>query len=271
MPNRPNRPDRPESHRLDLIRSVLRDTSIAVAEESYTFPLGWGVRSREFPLIWTLNQLCITEPGDLEGIVALAESHQGDLKFRHFHVEDDATAEQIEQPLKEAGWRVDREVLMALDSPPDRVADMSAVVELSEDQMIGLMRRWGLEERPQATDDEFDQVTEYNRREGRLWNEKLIGALDEEGKPVAITKFRSNGVIGWVEDVYTAPEARGRGHARMLVTYATEVMRPAGHELIFIIADDHDWPKDLYAKIGFRAVGFIHTFHLEVSQDTVTE
>jgi hypothetical protein len=29
----------------------------------------------------------------------------------------------------------------------------------------------------------------------------------------------------------------------------------AGHELIFVVADDEDWPKDLYAKLGFDPVG----------------
>ena len=28
-----------------------------------------------------------------------------------------------------------------------------------------------------------------------------------------------------------------------------------GHELIFIVADDDDWPKDLYARLGFDPIG----------------
>jgi len=30
---------------------------------------------------------------------------------------------------------------------------------------------------------------------------------------------------------------------------------------VFITADDNDWPKLLYARIGFRAVGHVWHFH----------
>jgi GNAT superfamily N-acetyltransferase len=250
--------------RFDRIITILRDTTRAVAEETRTYRLGWGARTHELPHVWTLNQLCVTEPGSPEEVIALAEEHQAGLPYRHVHVEDEATGRRLAAPLADAGWRVDREVLMVLDAPADRIVDTARVVDLSEEQMLGLMRRWGIEERPQISDAEVDEVSEYNRREGKLWNERLIGALDDAGSPVSVTKFRSDGVIGWVEDVYTAPEARGQGHARMLVTYATEVLRSGAHELVFIIADDDDWPKELYAKLGFLAVGILYTFHLEV-------
>jgi ribosomal protein S18 acetylase RimI-like enzyme len=250
--------------RYDRVLTVLRDTTKAVAEEARTYPLGWGVRTPAFPFVWILNQLCITEPAELEDVVALADSHQGDLSFRHVHIEDELTGRRLGSQLTDTAWRLEREVLMVLEAPADRVVDTSRVVDLDEEQMLGLMRRWGLEERPQASADEVEQISEYNRREGKLWNERLIGALDGDGNPVSVTKFRSDSVIGWVEDVYTAPEARGQGHARMLVTYATEVLREGGHELVFIIADEDDWPKELYAKLGFQPVGLLHTIHLDV-------
>ena len=33
-----------------------------------------------------------------------------------------------------------------------------------------------------------------------------------------------------------------------------------GHDLVLIFADDDDWPKDLYARLGFRPVGRVRTF-----------
>jgi hypothetical protein len=33
-----------------------------------------------------------------------------------------------------------------------------------------------------------------------------------------------------------------------------------GANLTFIVADEHDWPKDLYAKLGFRPIGRIRAF-----------
>jgi GNAT superfamily N-acetyltransferase len=64
-----------------------------------------------------------------------------------------------------------------------------------------------------------------------------------------------------VDDVYTVPEARGRGFARALITHAVALAREAGAGLIFIVADDEDWPKRLYERLGFRAVGHVWQFH----------
>jgi predicted GNAT family acetyltransferase len=63
--------------------------------------------------------------------------------------------------------------------------------------------------------------------------------------------------------VYTIDAYRGRGYARALVTRAVALARQAGHELTFIVADDEDWPKRLYARIGFEPAGLAWVFHTE--------
>jgi ribosomal protein S18 acetylase RimI-like enzyme len=63
------------------------------------------------------------------------------------------------------------------------------------------------------------------------------------------------GTIGQVEDVVTLPEHRNRGHARAVVLGAAQASRDAGHELTFLWADEDDWPRKLYVKLGFDVVG----------------
>jgi predicted GNAT family acetyltransferase len=82
-----------------------------------------------------------------------------------------------------------------------------------------------------------------------------------DGALLAITKLRTAGNTAQVEDVYTTPEARGRGFARALVTRAVELARAGDHDVVFITADDNDWPKQLYARIGFRPLGRLWLFH----------
>ena len=41
---------------------------------------------------------------------------------------------------------------------------------------------------------------------------------------------------------------------------ALEESRAAGHDLTFLIADRDDWPKQLYAKLGFDEIGRIWEF-----------
>jgi GNAT superfamily N-acetyltransferase len=154
---------------------------------------------------------------------------------------------------------------MRLSGPPDRSVDDSELAELDEDQMVAIMELWALEEHVGLLPERLEQLMVFNRQAGRLWNERCFGVLDDAGSPIAITKLRTHEDVTWVEDVYTVPSSRGRGYARMLVTHATDLGRSAGGVLTFIIADDEDWPKDLYARIGFERAGSTRTFRLRPS------
>ncbi len=244
----------------------LRRTLELSAEEVCPVGLGWIVRCRSLPLVWTLNQIRITEVATFEDAVALASRYQADLPYRHIVVENGSTGKRFEDAFRAAGWKVDREVLMALAEPPDREVDTGAVTTLSEAHMLALMRRWATEDHPDISVDGLDQLEEYHKRQGRLWKEQRFGIVDIEGSPAAVTKLRSEGSTAWIEDVYTLPEARARGYARMLVTHTAALAGSTDHDLTFIIADEDDWPKDLYKQIGFRAIGGTRTFHLDLTR-----
>jgi GNAT superfamily N-acetyltransferase len=256
---------RETSQQLDAVLRCLRWTVCSLTDEVQDVGLGWLARSRSLPNVRALNQLRITRPVPAGEVLAFAEQHQAGLPFRHIRVEPEATALEMVTAVDGAGWTVDREVLMTLTAEPTRQVSADAVVELSEPQMAGLMRRWLSEDFPNADAARLDQVEEYARREGKLWGERCFGILDDRGSAAAITKLRSREGMAWVEDVYTVPEERTRGFARALVTHATGLARAAGHELTFIIADDNDWPKQLYESIGFRPLGLTWTFHRDVA------
>jgi GNAT superfamily N-acetyltransferase len=252
-----NDTDRLRSRFLDYLRQTVE----SLADEVRPIPVGWQARSRSLPLVHTLNQLHVTGPSTAPLILAAAEEHQGDQPYRHLVVDDEGTASLLVAELEGSTWKVDREVLMAVLADPDREVGADGVGELSEDEMVAIMRRWHVEEGFDTAPGVLDQLDEYNRREGALWNESRFGVRGESGAAVAITKLRCPAEdAAWVEDVYTVPEERGRGHARRLVSHAT---RQAGRRLTFILADDNDWPKHLYAQIGFRPIGLRWSFHLE--------
>ncbi len=58
-----------------------------------------------------------------------------------------------------------------------------------------------------------------------------------------------------IEYVETLEEFRGRGVARAVVLRAIEAASEAGARDIFIVADDDDWPKELYGRLGFDRIG----------------
>ena len=81
----------------------------------------------------------------------------------------------------------------------------------------------------------------------------FVGAAD--GVDACITTLYSDGAVAQIEDVATLRDYRRRGLARATVTMAIDAALEMGHELVFIVADDDDWPKDLYERLGFDPVG----------------
>jgi GNAT superfamily N-acetyltransferase len=151
---------------------------------------------------------------------------------------------------------------MAMSEP--RLRKPSAtVIEPDEQTLMELERRWFAED-GRFTSEVTDQVLEATRREGRALNELRFGILDGDGRPAAMTKLRSDGRTAQVEDVYTAPESRGRGFASALVSHAVRTAQDQGVEFTFIIANDDDWPKHLYARLGFAPAGRKWAFHKEL-------
>jgi ribosomal protein S18 acetylase RimI-like enzyme len=61
--------------------------------------------------------------------------------------------------------------------------------------------------------------------------------------------------VAELDDVHRLERFRRRGIARAVVGRAVREARDAGADLVFLIADDADWPKELYATLGFDPVG----------------
>jgi ribosomal protein S18 acetylase RimI-like enzyme len=245
----------------DRVRAELRGTLESVADSVLRAGPGWVVRTPTLPLVRALNQVRIDEPADFADCLAFADVQLRGVPFRYIVIEDGEVGRRLEEPFRAAGWKVDREVMMALTAPADRNVDTEGLVELSEVQMLGLMRLWAIEEHGEMESERLAQLDEFNLRSGRLWHEDRFGVIDDSGAPVAVAKLRIDHSTGWIEDVYTVPGARHRGYARMLVSHAAAIARSSGADLTFITADDNDWPKDLYSKIGFRPVGYFSIFH----------
>ena len=80
------------------------------------------------------------------------------------------------------------------------------------------------------------------------------------GEVVSAADLFSDGRTAQVEDVVTSPEQRGRGYASAVVLRAVAEAKRTGHDFVFLIADDADWPKELYTRLGFAPLGRKWTF-----------
>jgi GNAT superfamily N-acetyltransferase len=238
-----------------------RRTTERIADSFYPIDSGFVARSPSIPEVWSGNHVHITRPVSFDRLVSLADEHLSELPYRQVSLDDDATGRDLEESLQEAGWRLEREVVMELRRPADHTVDTSMVFEAGEDEMLALMERWHLDGLSHVSENGLRQLKEWGRRENRTWGDRSFAVAGDDGRLAAITKLRIAGDIAQVEDVFTAPEARGRGYGRAVVSHAVNEARHGGHNLIFIVADDNDWPKHLYEKLGFDPIGWTWSYH----------
>jgi GNAT superfamily N-acetyltransferase len=79
--------------------------------------------------------------------------------------------------------------------------------------------------------------------------------VEVDGAPVSWCVLYEEDGIGQVEDVMTASRYRKRGFGRAVVEAATRASLDDGNRITFLVADDEDWPKEMYARVGFEPIG----------------
>jgi GNAT superfamily N-acetyltransferase len=83
---------------------------------------------------------------------------------------------------------------------------------------------------------------------------------EADGHPASVCELYVIDGVAQVEDVDTLEEFRGRGLASAVVLAAARAARRRGCDLVFLCADEEDWPKELYARLGFDPVGRFWSF-----------
>ena len=205
----------------------MRLVLVSTADQARPIAAGLELRTPSLPTVWSANQLRVTKALAFEDLVGLAGGQLPQLGYVDIAVEDQVAGPILEPAFRAAGWKVERDLVMVLSEPPDRPADTGVVVDAGQDELMDLLDRWyGEDPGPSAA--ERRELVDYNRREARIHGDRMLGVRSSDGQLVAMTKLRSDGSTAQAEDVYTVPEARGRGYARALVSRAVELAHAEG-------------------------------------------
>jgi predicted GNAT family acetyltransferase len=233
------------------------------------FAGGVATLTPQLPRVLNLNllrvealpeRLSVAELRDeAERLVGEADRLCSELRHRRVVAYDEEIGTRLALGFEElAGWQTERVVLMAQHRPVDRDVDTSFVREVDEQQLRPARERFF---RSRGADDE-------------LVAQELQGAqrLAELGDVWAFAGFVGSEVASFCElyadgsgaaqirSVATLPEHRGAGLARATVSAALEKSNVLGHDLTFLRAVHDDWPKNLYGKLGFDAIGTMLRF-----------
>lgn len=220
------------------------------------FRFGTAVFTPELPLRHDSNYLLVDVVPDRTSAADLAreaEAIQGaaGLEHRLLFFRDAALGDRFARELLPLGWRRDRHVLMAHRRAPVRPADTSIVSEVT-DAILRPARGRQIRSYPWGTREVARQLLDAKLR---IPVETHFFAVLVDGAVASYGDLYLDGDIAQVEDVATTPECRGRGYASAVVLRAVEEARAAGAELVFLVADADDWPKELYRRLGFDELG----------------
>jgi ribosomal protein S18 acetylase RimI-like enzyme len=228
------------------------------------FAYGTAFFDDRVPRRWDSNYLLVEDLPEAAGVsdlVGEAERIQGSAGLRHrkFEVRDEALGARLEPGFRELGWTVSRNVVMVLERLPDRPASDGLVREVALDELREARAEQLRSYEWAAEPDVADQLHAAKRHFADLVETRFF-AVVVDGRPVSWADLYLDDGTAQIEDVATLESHRGQGFASAVVLRAAGEARLAGADLIFLVADDEDWPKHLYRKLGFDELACVYEF-----------
>jgi ribosomal protein S18 acetylase RimI-like enzyme len=228
---------------------------------SEPFPWGTAIFNMDVPRVYDQNLLRVERGFDELSVAALeqeAERLQGPAGLLHRKVvlPDEDAGERLSRAFAERSWRRARHVVMAhrgaAPGEPLHPVRETRAPALRDARRRAFARDLGSSA---AT-----QVTAALELVARVVASSRAFVVESRGEVMSWCMLYEEGGVGEIDDVVTAVEHRRRGYGRAVVEAATRASLAAGNELTFLVADDDDWPKDLYERLGFEPIGRRYEF-----------
>ena len=250
--------------RTDLERTLAFERRIVERVSTRLVPFPWGTAylNDGYRERWDSNFLWVDARGGADASDLMAEADRllggAGVTHREIRVDDDTYGASLTPALVAAGYGAERLVVMALRRGPDRRAAAEAKeidVATLRSAIETVLRReaW-------ATSEEIVQRLADFREELEQRAGARFFCARADGEIVSMCELYVDEGVAQIEDVNTLEEFRGRGLGRAVVQAAIDAAAEVGAELVFIHALEDDWPKDLYAKLGFDPIGHAWSF-----------
>ena len=251
------RPD--EASVMERITAFCRGVEDRSSTRRVPVDMGTLLLNDDYPFSHAHNMLRVEGPQPsltAEALDAEAEHllrDEAGRKHLQVLIEDEASAARLTPALKQLGWSVTPLVYMALRG--DRTIASDRRAELVDWDVVRPLVQADFRSDPQTSGEEVvRQLTDRREAIARATHLRHVAA--PAGGPYASrADLYSDGHTLQIESVVTLSEARNQGLARAVVLEGVRVAREEGHDLIFLVAEEDDWPKALYERLGFEIVG----------------
>jgi ribosomal protein S18 acetylase RimI-like enzyme len=236
---------------VDDIRTFRRRLQRDSADRVLPTRHGTAILGDTIPDVYDHNYVSVEEPrvGAAE-LAADAEEALAERRHRRVIVEDGAPG--LAADFAAAGYVLSTHLVLAHTREPDRLVDTSSIREVPLDDLLPARTEATLRE-PWGSADLATQLNEAKRRTERAVPTRFFAAV-VHGDVAGWCELRVGDGVAQIEDVEVLEEFRGRGLGRAVVQHALEHARAASG-VVFLEALADDWPRELYAKLGFTVVG----------------
>ncbi len=221
-----------------------------MAERRVPFAHGTGLFCDSTPNVYDAN--CIRVEWPTSASEHAAEADQLMEGFWHRRIATDDGDDVLARELEALGWSRSTHLVMAHVRPPDRIVDTGQVREVPLEALLEPHTRVTLAE-SYGTSELADQLFDTKRRVAQAVPTRYF-AVHVGGEIAAYCELREDGATAQIEDVNTLTAHRRRGFGRAVVQHALAEAQATG-AVVFIEALADDWPKELYAKLGFEIIG----------------
>jgi len=225
----------------------VHDAQAAVCDVIEPWEHGTVVRATRHPTYWDYNLVRVEDDADIGAgeLVAFADEALAGLAHRHVGFELLSAGDRVRAELEALGWKVTCLVWMLHEgaAPPATGLD---VEQVAYDVVHHLRVVWHREDFPGV---DFKDHFDHEREVSMARNAQVFAAFEQD-RPVAFAQLERESGAAEITSVFVDPDHRGRG----LGTAITKAAIAAAGEVsdLWIVADDDDRPKDLYARLGFR-------------------
>ncbi|MEJ7715015.1 MAG: GNAT family N-acetyltransferase [Thermoleophilaceae bacterium] len=232
-------------------------------ERTAPFPGGKLLVDLTYPRMWDANHIRLEGrwAGSAEELAEEGKHRSRELGLGHCMITtaDDAEAARLGAPLRVAGFRPERHVVMVHRGGAPEI-ELGQVEDVPIDA-TAVVREAILRESPFGDDDTVNQVLAYQSSVHDRIGDAWMGAFHEGRVAATCRRIARNGV-GQIEDVGTLPQLRRRGLASALVVAGLDRLHGQGEEMCLIVADDGSQAAELYHRLGFEDVAAITRFRL---------
>jgi GNAT superfamily N-acetyltransferase len=248
--------------------SAARDRAIAlrhgrqaaICDRSVPWEHGTAVFASDVPNFYDYNEVRLEgpDPGiSLDDLVAAADRLLEGLAHRQVEVEDAAAGERLRPGFEALGWNAERLVWMELEGAALGTRAAVDITEVALARTRPLREAWFTTSGWMSEPESARAFMALEERVAARAGTRALIAWGAGGGALGYVTFSVTHGTSEVEQAYVEPRHRGGGVGGALVAAAVEA---AATPTTFIVADDEQDAKRLYARLGFAPVWIQHQF-----------